>query len=104
MHFLITDTASVYRLERTGSKEAYGASPVVSGLDCQITPASSDILAIYGGNPGYALYQIFFTENVTLKPGDKLVSNDIEYIVKDVPMRNENRLLSFTKVVAEVVV
>lgn len=100
---LITNTVSVYRFARTGSKEAYGDDPALTGLDCQIVPASNDILAIYGGNPSYALYQIFFSENVTLKTGDKLVSGDVQYIVKDVPMRVENRLLSYTKVVAEVV-
>jgi hypothetical protein len=100
---LITDTVSVYRLTRTVNKEAYGASPVITGLDCQIVPAGTEVLAIYGGNPSYSLFEIYFDENVTLKNGDKLVSGATAYVVRDVPMRVENRLLSYTKVVAEVV-
>lgn len=100
---LITDTVSVFRLTRTGAKEAYDVTPVLTGLDCQIMPASNDLLAIYGGNPGYALFTIHLDENAQIKTGDKLVSGSTEYIVRDVPMRVENRLLSYTKLITEVV-
>jgi hypothetical protein len=101
---LITDTVSVYRLARTGAKEAYAVDPALTGLDCQITPASTETLAVYGGNPSYSLYELYFDENVQLKNGDKLTTlTGTAYIVRDVPMRVENRLLSYTKIVAEVV-
>ncbi len=100
---LTTDTVSVYRLTRTGAKEAYAETPAITGLDCQIVPAGTEVLAIYGGNPSYSLYEIHFDENVQLRNGDKLVSGSTAYIVRDVPMRVENRLLSYTKVIAEVV-
>lgn len=99
---LITDTVAVYRLTRSGNQESYGASPVITGLDCQIVPASNELLAIYGGNPSFALFAIHFDENVEVQTGDKLVSGSTAYIVRDVPMRVENRLLSYTKVIAGV--
>lgn len=99
---LITDTVSVYRLTRTGAKEAYSDSPEIQGLDCQIVPAGTDVIAIYGGNPSYSLFEVHFDENVQLKNGDRLVAGSTTYVVRDVPMRVENRLLAYTKVIAEV--
>jgi ketol-acid reductoisomerase len=101
---VVTDTVSVYRLTRTGNKEGYGGSPVLTGLACQIIPASTEVLAIYGGNPSYALFEVCFDADVTIRSGDKLVSEEgVEYIVRDVPMPIKTPYLAFTKAVAEVV-
>jgi hypothetical protein len=53
---LITDTVDIYRLARTGAKDAYGTEPIITGLDCGITPAGPDIMATYGGQPSFALF------------------------------------------------
>src|SRR5690348_6689963 len=103
MHIPITDTVAVYRLTRTGTKDAYGETPVVTGLDCAITPAGTDILAVYGGEPSFALFEIYFSEVVTLKNGDKLVSGSNEYIVRGVPQVVDNRYQYHTKVIGEMV-
>jgi len=95
----ITDTVDVFRLTRTGNKDAYGVTPVLTGLDCTITPAGSDIVAVYGGNPSLAMYEIFTGEAVTLKNGDKLVSGSTEYIVQGVPQVVDNRYMYYQKMI-----
>ncbi len=101
MQLPITDIVNVYRLTRTGNKEAFGQDPVATDLDCSIVPASTDIVALYGGNLSLALYEIFFSENVEVLNGDKLVSGAKEYIVRGTPMAINNRFLSCTEVVGE---
>lgn len=49
MHLFPTDTITVYRLEDANNQESYGATPVYQNVDCQILPASDEIIAIYGG-------------------------------------------------------
>jgi hypothetical protein len=98
-HPTITHTCDVYRLTRTGTKDAYGATPVITGLDVSIIPASPEIVAIYGGQPSYALYEIYTHETVSFKTGDKLAADGKEWIVSQVPQQVDNRYISFTRVV-----
>lgn len=104
MQLFTTDTVNVYRLIETGSKEEYGVNPVYQDLDCQVTPAGEEIIAIFGGGQSFSLVEIFFTANVTLKNGDKLVSGDTTWIVRDAPVRVHNRFMSYTRVIGGVVV
>ena len=104
MLILKTDIVDVYRLADTGSKEEYGVTPVLTGLDCQIVPASEDIIAIYGGGQTFALYEIYFAEALDLQTGDKLVSGAKTYFVRDAPMKVESILLTYTRVIGGVVV
>ena len=101
---MITDTVSVYRLEKTGSKEAYGEEPILTGLDCQILPASNEIVALYGGNPAVQLFEIHFSEHAELHNGDKLVSGATSYVVRGMPTAFNNRYLSYTRVIGEVAI
>lgn len=101
---LITNTVDVFRLTRTGNTDAYGASPVATGVDVSITPAGTDIVAVYGGNPAVALYEVYCFENVTLKSGDKLKEGSKEWVIRGDPQVIENRFLSYRRAVAEVAV
>ncbi len=105
MNFLlITDTCDLYRLVRVGDKESYGGSPILNGLKCQIMPASSDILAVYPGEPSYQLYEIFTYSMDTVKNGDKLKSGSTEYIVRGVARTVNTPLLKYQQLVGEKVV
>lgn len=77
--------------------------PIITGLDCSVTPAGTDILAVFGGQPSLSLYEIYFSEFVTLKNGDKLKSADKEYIVRGVPQVIDNRYQYYQKVIGEMV-
>ncbi len=103
MNIPITDTIDVYRLARTGNKDAYAQTPVITGLDCSVTPAGTDILAVFGGQPSLSLYEIYFNEFVTLRNGDKLKSGTKEYIVRGVPQVIDNRYMYYQKVIGEMV-
>lgn len=105
MNFLlITDTADLFRLTRTGDKEQYGATPVRTGLKCQIMPASADILAVFPGEPSYQLYEIFTYDMDLIKNGDKLKSGATEYIIRGVPRTVKTSELKYQQVVGEKVV
>ncbi len=105
MNFLlITDTCDLYRLIRTGDKEGYDNSPILTGLKCQIMPASSDILAVFPGEPSYQLYEIFMYSMDPIKNGDKLKSGLTEYIVRGVARTVNTSLLRYQQVVGEKVV
>ncbi len=104
MHIPITDTVDIYRIARTGNKDAYGVSPVATGLDCCITPASTDIVAIYGAGPSVSLYEIFFSENIIIRNGDKLNSGGVEYVVRGVPAVVDNRYMAYTQALGERVI
>lgn len=102
-HFSITHNVSVYRLARASNQEEYSASPVYSGLDVSIVPASSDILAFFG-EPSMSLYEIFIEEVAELKVGDKLTSGSDEWIIRGVPMVYSHPALTYTRAVGEKVV
>ena len=105
MNFLlITDTCDLYRLVRIGDKESYGGTPILTGLKCQIMPASSDILAVFPGEPSYQLYEIFMYSMDTIKNGDKLKSGSTEYIVRGVARTVNTSLLKYQQIVGEKVV
>ncbi len=105
MNFLlITDTADLFRLTRTGGKEQYGATPVRTGLKCQIMPASADILAVFPGEPSYQLYEIFTYDMDLIKNGDKLKSGTTEYIVRGVPRVVNTSELKYQQLVGEKVI
>ncbi len=103
-YLLITDTAELYRLTRTGDKESYPVSAERTGLQCQIMPASSDILAVYPGEPSYQLYEIFTYEMGVIKNGDKLKTSSADYIVKGEPQTVNTPLLKYQRMVGEKVV
>lgn len=103
-HIPTTDTVDVYRMARTGQRDAYGDEAEYTGLDCLIVPAGPDIVAVYGGQPSLALFEIYFNEVVTLRNGDKLVTaTDVAYVVRGVPQKVENRYLYYQKVIGEMV-
>jgi hypothetical protein len=101
---VITDTVSVYRLARTGDNEDYGATPVLTGLDCGIFPAGTEILAVYPGQSSYALHDIYVYEVCDLKNGDKLKSGSKEYIIRGVPQVVNNRHMYYQRLVGELLV
>ena len=104
LDILITDTVDVFRLTRVGDKESYGLTPVITGLRCQILPASNDILAVYPDIPAYQLYEIYFFKNTLVKNGDKLKSGSIEYILRGVPQAVDNKYMTYQRLVGEKVV
>ena len=103
-YFLITDTAELLRLTRTGDKESYPLSPERTGLKCQIMPASADILAVYPGEPSYQLYEIFTYDMGLIKNGDKLKAPNADYIVRGEPQKVDTALLKYQRIVGEKVV
>ena len=103
-HTLITDTVDIFRLERTGNTEAYGPTPVVTGIDCGIFPAGNDILAVYPGMPSFAIFEIYVYEPTTIQNGDKLNSGGTEYIVRGTPQVIDNRYMFTQRLVGEKVV
>jgi hypothetical protein len=100
----VTNKVDVYRLTRAGDSESYGSLPIVTSLDCNITPASTEIMAVYPGESAYSLYEIYTERNVDLKNGDKLKDSTGEYIIRGVPQVINNRFLYFQKIVGEKVV
>lgn len=104
MFHLITHNVSVFRLKRTGNKEEYDTTPIATGIDCGIVPASNDILAVFPGEPSYSLHEVFVYEPVTFKLGDKLTSGPEEYILKGVPQVYDNQYMYVQHLVCEKVV
>jgi hypothetical protein len=97
----INDTFSIYRLTRTGDKEAYGASPVLTGVKAQVIPASAELLAVYPGESSYQLHEIFVYEMGLIKNGDKLVGSQGSFIVKGEPQKVITAILKFQQMVGE---
>lgn len=100
-HPTYTHVADVYRLTRTGNRDAYGDDPVIEGLDISVVPAGTDIMAVYGGGETFALFEIYTGEKVTLKNGDKIVSGSQSWIVKGVPAQIDNHLMAYTMVIGQ---
>ncbi len=103
-YLLITDTADLFRLTRTGDKESYPVSTERIGLKCQIMPASADILAVYPGESSYQLYEIFTYDMQLIKNGDKLKTPAADYIVRGEPQKVDTPLLKYQRIVGEKVV
>lgn len=101
MNVFRTHKADVYRFTRVGDADSYGATAVYTGLDCQITPAGAELVALYGGNLSHQLYEVYFTEDVTLQVGDKLTAAGKDYIVREAPERFDTPFLAHTRVLAE---
>lgn len=99
-----THLVSVYRLGVTSAKESYAATPVITGLDVGIFPAGTDIVAVYGGESAFQLYEVYVYEAATLKNGDKLVSGTDEWIVKGVPQVFNTPHLYYQRLICEKVV
>jgi hypothetical protein len=97
MEFPSTHLVEVYRLEKTGAKEGYGVTPVLTGLDIAIYPAGTDIAALYPGIPAFQAYEGYVYEYVSLKNGDKLKSGSEEWILQDVPQKYETDLLYYQR-------
>lgn len=103
MH-MTTHVVDVYRLARVGDKELYDLTPIKTGLDCSIIPAGNDILAVYPGEASFALYEIYFSEVVDIKNGDKLKVGNQEWIVRGVPQVMDTPYLYYQRLVGEKVV
>jgi hypothetical protein len=101
---IITHTVNVHRLTKTGNNTEYGASPVISGLDCSIFPASTDTLAVYPDLPAYATYEGFTQESATLKLGDKLKVATEEFIIRGVPQVYDTNYAYYQRFVLEKVI
>ena len=67
-------------------------------------PASSDILAVYPGEPSYQLYEIFTYDMGLIKNGDKLKTPSTDYIVRGEPQKVDTTLLKYQRIVGEKVV
>lgn len=85
MFIQITHTVDVYRLSLVGGKEAYGVSPVLTGIRIGIFPAGVDIQAVYPGIPAFQLYDGYTEDSSTLKNGDKLKQGSDEFIIRGTP-------------------
>lgn len=77
-----TNLCDVYHLTIVGSTDIYNDTPDITGLDMGIFPAGTNILAIYPGQPSFALYELFTEEVCTLVNGDKIVSDSDTWIVR----------------------
>jgi hypothetical protein len=97
-------TCDIYRLERSGNTGAYGGDPVYEAIPFQILPAGPEILAVYGGQPSFALYECWTGKTVTLKNGDKLVAGDRAWIVRGEPQVVADPLLAYVRVIGQEVV
>jgi hypothetical protein len=91
-------------LTRSGNTDAYGGSPVYTGIDVSVLPAGPEILAVYGGQQSFALYEIWTGKHFTLKNGDKLISGSCSWIVRGVPQVVDNQHLFYVRVIGEEVV
>ncbi len=100
----ITHSADVYRLTRTGDTESYHTTPVITGLECGIFPASTDILAVYPGESSFQLYECYVYEFVVLKNGDKFKALGEEWIARGVPQVFDTNHLYYQRLVLEKVV
>jgi hypothetical protein len=100
MQFPTNHTVAVYRLTRAGNKDAYAATPVITGLKCAIFPAGEDIVAIYGGQPSLALYEVYIAQEAVLENGDKLTSGADEYIIRGVPEVYRSAYINYLRVIA----
>lgn len=101
MQYPITHVFNVHKFIKTGDTESYDATPLYTGVDACVVPASTDILAVYPGVASYQLFEIHVFENVVLKNGYKLKNDSEEYIIRGEPMKVENIYLSFIKVIGE---
>jgi hypothetical protein len=99
-----THVFSVYPFKKTGNTEEYDTTPLYTGVDAAVVPASTDILAVYPGISSFQLNEIFIYENVDLKNGYKLVSGSEEYVVRGQPMKVDNAYMYYTHVVGERVI
>lgn len=100
---LINDTVDIYRLNRTGDKESYDVTPVLSSIKAQVIPASSEILAVFPGQPSYQLYEIFIYEMTPIENGDKLIGALGEFIVRGEAQIVNTSVLKFQQLVGEMV-
>lgn len=97
----INDTFSIYRLTRTGDKEAYGGTAVRTGVKAQVIPASAELLAVYPGQPSFQLYEIFVYDMNLIENGDKLIGSQGEFIVRGEPQKVKTSVLNFQQMVGE---
>lgn len=100
----ITHSVEIYRLARSGNNEQYDSTPIYTGIECGIFPASPDILAIYPGESSFSLFEVYIYETISLKNGDKLKFGATEWIVRGVPVVYETNQLFYTRVIGEQVV
>lgn len=101
----VTDTASIFQMNRTGDTETYGNSPAYTNINMGITPAGTDIQMTYGGLEGFQIYEIFIYDiTLNLTNGDKIVAQSGTYLIAGIPMVVNNRYMKYIKVVGRKVV
>lgn len=98
-HFPLTDTVSIYQLQRAGNTESYLADPTYEGVDACISPTGTDIQADYGGVAAFQLFEVFLYDmSLVLGNADKLVTADgRELIVDGQPYVINNRFLQYIR-------
>lgn len=99
----ITNKIDVYRLTRTGDDEEYGGSPVITGLDAQIIPASNDIAIFYPDIPTHQLFDMFIFTTDDIKNGDKFTDGSSEWIIRGVSFKISN-LMTYQRLVGQQIV
>src|SRR5690554_5037196 len=102
--FPLTHKVDVYRFAVSGGQDKYDSTPIITGLDVAIYPASTDILAVYPGESAYQLYEIYTREAVMLKNGDKLKVGTDEWIVRGAPREFRAPFVYYVQLVGEKVV
>ena len=90
-------TVDIYRLTVTGEKEEYNATPAVTNVEAGIFPVDTSIMAMFPGESAFQMYDIFVYRDVPIKNGDKFVSGTDEWIIKGVPQKYADLLLTYQK-------
>jgi len=98
LKFNITHTIDVYHLQLTGNKETYPVSPDASGIDCQLLPASTDIVVYYPNIPAYQLYDAFIFTDDQILIGDRVKDSDNRvFIVRGVTYKVDTVYMSYQR-------
>lgn len=100
----VTDKINVYRLTRANGKESYGVTPIASELDCGMYPASPELVAVLGADPGFQYFDVYVYNTIPLHTGDKLVTETNEYIIHGNPEVFNGPYLSYQHLVTKKVI
>ena len=94
----VTDTVSIYQLQRTGNTEDYNPTPVYTQKDMLITPLGTDI-ALSMDVPGFLMFEGFcYDTSVVFTNGDKIVTQDgTTYILDGEPYKIDTLDMRFIK-------
>jgi hypothetical protein len=106
MHQIITDTVSIYQLQRTGNTEKYPDAPQYQNVNSCIAPLNTDIQPSMDV-AAFQLFEIFvYDVTLTLHNGDKLVNQQtsVSYILSGEPYVVNNRYLQYIRILGKQVV